>query len=91
MKKNFLLYFVRVTRGKGITKRKTPEWTLRKDSNHSFAELLGIVGFSGRWRQFVFCPETNMIWSADCLDFIKSFLEKQNKRWREKNKKKAMK
>ena len=83
-KMKFKLYFVKVTHGKGITKRKTSMWTLRKDSNHACGELLGIVRWHGAWRQYVFIPENGTIWSSGCLKTIAEFLDKINKRHRKK-------
>ena len=86
----FKLYFVKSERGKGIKKRKTPEWILRKDSDRSLGEILGRVRFCGRWHQFVFESEDksdwkgegNIVWSAGCLRVIADFLDKTNMRWR---------
>ncbi len=69
-------------------KKKTRLFSVRKDDDSGFGELLGIIKFSGRWRQYIFEPEKNTIWSKSCLSGIIEFLDKINKeeraKWRKK-------
>lgn len=85
-KKKYHLYFVRAFRKKG-EKRKMPLYIVRKDSSSSMAERLGLIKFSGKWRQFVFWPDNETMWSFGCLEIVNKFLDKVNKRWRNSLKK----
>jgi hypothetical protein len=78
----FKIYFVKVTRGKKFKKRKTPIYTVRKDSDKSLGELLGVITFDGAWRQFVFIPSPKTEWSSGCLTLIAGKLEELNQQWR---------
>ena len=83
--KKFHLYFVRAKRRtKQEKKRKTPIYIIRKDSSSALAERLGLIKFSGRWRQFVFYPDEGTFWSSGCLDIVNKFVIKKNKAWRDK-------
>lgn len=64
--------------------KKTYYYTVRKDDSTGLAEVLGVIRFSGRWWQYVFEPKENTFWSAGCMQGIVKFLEKINKKWREK-------
>lgn len=91
-KAKYHLYFVRAfKRTKQDKKRKTPIYIVRKDSSSSMAEFLGLIKFSGRWRQFVFYPDNETFWSYGCLEIINKFLLKVNKRWKNKIKKRCFK
>lgn len=86
-KNKYHLYFVRAFKiTKQDKKRKTPIYIVRKDSQISMAERLGLIKFSGRWRQFVFYPDNETFWSYGCLEIVNKFLFKVNKRWRNKQK-----
>jgi hypothetical protein len=43
---------------------------------------LGRVRWFGRWRQYVFYPERDCLFSAGCLRDLASFLEDLMKMWR---------
>ena len=43
----------------------------------SRAQFLGIVEWYRPWRQFIFVPATNTVYSAGCLKDIAAFLVKQ--------------
>lgn len=43
-------------------------------SAHDSAQL-GIVKWHGAWRQYVFHPNTNCIWSHDCLAELSQFIK----------------
>lgn len=68
--------------------RKTRLFAIRRDDNTGFGDFLGGIKFSGRWRQYIFEPEKNTIWSKSCLLGIIEFLDKINKeeraKWRKK-------
>ena len=67
--------FYKLERPKG---RKTDIWeiiTLDKEN-------LGLIKFSGAWRQFIFEPSSNTIWNYSCLEQVSKFLVEQNNKWR---------
>lgn len=37
-------------------------------------EILGTISWYGPWRQYVFWPHDNTVWSADCLTTVDGFL-----------------
>lgn len=53
---------------------KTKVYAIRKDDTTGLAYLLGTIKWSGGWRQYVFQPEANTIWSNSCLLNIRAFL-----------------
>ena len=59
-------------------KKKTKEYQVLKNKKGTYVEVLGIIKWSGRWRQFIFEPETNIIWSSSCLTQIAGFLIELN-------------
>ena len=76
--------------------RKTRLFAIRKDDKTGLAEYLAGIVWSWRWRQYVFQPESNMIWSSSCLLGIATFLQRINtqerRKWGKKQlHKKAMK
>lgn len=38
--------------------------------------LLGEIKWLGKWRQYVFHPEENCVWSWDCLKELSEFIKK---------------
>lgn len=52
--------------------RKT--WVHECRNNRS-DDLLGLVEWDGRWRQYVFIPCENTIYSAGCLADIQAFVK----------------
>ncbi len=88
-KGNYHLYFVRAKKCKvnKNLKRKTPIYIVRKDSSCSMAERLGLIKWYGAFRQFVFYPDEETCWSKSCLELINNFLDKVNRRHRNKLKK----
>lgn len=91
-KGTYHLYFVRAhKRTKQDKRRKTPIYIIRKDSEGLMAERLGLVKWYGAFRQFVFYPDNNTVWSKSCLEIVNSFLDRVNKRYREKLRKKRIK
>ncbi len=64
--------------------RKTYLYAVRKDDHTGLAEYIGGISFDGRWRQYVFIPESDTKWSAGCQQGITDFLNKINVKWRRK-------
>lgn len=53
-----------------------PSWRI---CNKRHQDMLGLVEWNPRWREFVFSPVCGgVIFSADCLREIAGFLERQN-------------
>jgi len=71
------IVFYKLPKPKG---RKTNIWEIITIDKTN----LGFVKFSGAWRQFIFEPSCNTIWSYSCLDQISKFLVEQNKKWKSK-------
>ena len=69
--------------------RKTKVFAVRKDDRTGLAEYLGSIVFNPRWRQYVFVPEKETIWSKSCLYNITSFLVTETRKWRDKLKQKG--
>ena len=67
--------------------KKTRLFCVRRDDKTGLADLLGIIKFSGAWRQYVFYPDKDTVWSAGCLNEIISFCQNMTQKWREKLKK----
>ena len=71
--------------------RKTNIYAVRRNDKTGLAHLLGIIKFSGAWRQYIFEPDSETGWSAGCLQGVVDFLHKINKEWRNRhNKPKVM-
>lgn len=51
-------------------------------------EYLGLIKWYGAFRQYVLYPDNDTIWSKGCLELINNFLNKVNKRHRNKLRKK---
>lgn len=45
---------------------------------------LGKIRWHGAWRQFVFYPDSDTLWSIGCLTIINKFLKKLNDKHRNK-------
>lgn len=63
-------------------KRTTNIYAVRKDDTTGYAELLGIIKFDSRWRQYVLFPEPNTKWSAGCKEAIAKFEKQITSKWR---------
>jgi hypothetical protein len=70
--------------------RKTNIYAVRRNDKTGLAHLLGLIKFNPRWRQYVFEPEKNTIWSSSCVKGIVEFIDEINYKWRVKLKKKRM-
>ena len=81
----FHLLLYRTKKPKG---RKTNIYIVKKESEgrcgRRFKIRLGAIKWSGKWRQFVFEPDNDTIWSKGCLEIINQFLDDKNKRHRAK-------
>lgn len=78
----FHLYFVRKRKPKG---RKTSIYSVRKDHQYvSKGVVLGEIRWYGAFRQYVFYPDEETVWSRGCLEIINRFLKKINDRHRKK-------
>ena len=53
------------------TKPKTSIWQCL---NNKSGDILGRVRWQAQWRQYVFYPEIDTIFSADCLHDIHTFI-----------------
>lgn len=62
--------------------RKTKLYAIRKDDSFGMAEYLGGIKFNDRWRQYVFEPHNDTIWSWECMIGIVKFLQEINRKWR---------
>ena len=67
-------------------KKKTKLFAIRRDDKTGLGALLGIIKFSGAWRQYVILPDAYTKWSAGCKIKIAEFEERLNKEFREKHK-----
>lgn len=85
----FHLKFVRTNKPKG---KKTNSYKIFKVMNaprfYDGEEYLGIIKWYGAFRQYVFYPDKDTMWSKGCLELINRFLDKVNKRHRNKLRKK---
>jgi len=66
---------------------KLPKFIVYKDYDDLFWGRvrylkLGVIKFDGGWRQFVFFPEPDTKWSADCILKINNFLLLVNAEWK---------
>jgi len=62
-----------------IQQGKTQRWAVRTRSRD---DLLGTIKFYGAWRQYVFFPESQVIFSAGCLDQISKFIQDAQEAWK---------
>lgn len=53
---------------------KTRRWEVLSKSHGS---VIGTIGWYGGWRQYVFFPKQQTIWSAGCLDDVASFIRER--------------
>jgi hypothetical protein len=60
--------------------RKTDMWEIISINQVQ----LGIIRFSGAWRQYVFESFDGTYWSYGCLEQVIEFLKEQNEKWRRK-------
>ena len=67
-------------------KHKTSVFGIRSKHDNS---VLGLIYWHNAWRQYIFEPQGNCIWSAGCLsdlrDFIQDLNEKQKRNKGAKN------
>ena len=63
-----------------IKGRKTPIFIVRNKNN---SVLLGQINFYPQWRKYVFEPTDDVIFDTSCLKDILSFMEEQQKEWKE--------
>ena len=54
---------------------KTNQWAVVSTERD---DLLGTIGWFGRWRQYTFSPATSTTYSSGCLDDISNFLQAKN-------------
>ena len=64
--------------------KKTKVFAIRRDDKTGYANLLGVIVFDPRWRQYVFVPEDKTEWCDDCLEEISAFLSVETWEWRQK-------
>lgn len=81
--RKYHLYFRRKPKPKG---KKTNIYIVEKD--HEYGLRLGEVRWHGAFRQYCFYPEKDSMFSKGCLELINNFLDKKNKRHRNKLRKK---
>ena len=62
--------FIRIVRLPKPRIRKTHRYSIGNKSGR----YLGLIKWSGGWRQFAFFPEGATIWSAGCLKDVQTFL-----------------
>lgn len=55
--------------------RKTEIWEIYNRRN---LKLLGVISWSGRWRQYVFHPEADTMFNTTCLKEIAWFCSQRN-------------
>lgn len=87
--RKFHLKFQRTNKPKG---KKTNIYNIFKimdyPKHYDGEEYLGLIKWYGGFRQYVFYPDHDTMWSKGCLELINNFLDKINKRHRNKLKKK---
>ena len=59
---------------------KTQVW--RVETRHG--DLLGVVRWFGRWRQYTFWPSSETLYSAGCLRDVGEFLDALMEEWRDR-------
>lgn len=64
--------------------RKTRIFSVRRDDKKGSGHFLGTIKFSGAWRQYVFYPDKDTVWSAGCKEEICKFEREITKKWRNK-------
>jgi len=66
-------------------KQNPKTWIYLVRTNNIQGELLGIVKWFARWRQYGFYPETGTVFEKTCLSDIKEFCIELNERQRLRN------
>lgn len=66
------IYFIKVE-----DKRKTSVWHCRSRGSDN---LLGIVKWYGRWRQYCFFPEPDTVFNVGCNEDINDFIRHEEER-----------
>lgn len=56
--------------------RKTGVWNV---GSRNGGDLLGIIKWFGRWRQYTFWPERGTTFNKGCLEDINEFMDKRMK------------
>ncbi len=82
--RKYHLSFRRKRKPKG---KKTNIYVVEKD--HEYGLRLGEVRWYGAFRQYCFYPEKDTMFSKGCLELVNNFLDKVNKRHRNKLKNKT--
>lgn len=54
-------------------KRKTRDYAVTSKSQ---SVVLGTITWYGAWRQYTFKPEADTIWSHDCLQCVRQFIQR---------------
>lgn len=62
--------------------KKLPIYMIRRDDKTGYADLLGIISFNPRWRQFTTKFESGTQWSSGCKRRICDFEDIINAKWR---------
>ena len=92
MMKEFIVYQnlhgnqtrVYIHKGRKEKGQKLCWYGIRRDDNAGLCHLLGCIQFTGRWRQYVAVFEPDAQFSSGCLKKICEFIDRLNKRFREK-------
>ena len=58
-----------------IEKRTMTDYIVRSKRNN---DVLGIINYNKKWKQFVFEPEAWVMFSWDCLEDISKWLKELN-------------
>ncbi len=70
---NYEYKFFRVTECPHVWRRGLPEYSV---INNKSSKQIGVIYWYHPWRQFVFYPEIDTVWSDDCLTNIKDAIKK---------------
>jgi len=73
---------VYIHKGRKEKGQKLCWYGIRRDDNTGLACLLGLIRFSGKWRQHVAVFEPDAQFSSGCLKKICEFIDRLNKKWR---------
>jgi len=89
--KKFHLWLHRKRKPKG---KKTNIYVIGKSSfageyGSPKEDNLGEIRWHGAFRQYVFYPYSDTMWSKGCLEIVNKFLNDKNKRYRNKLRRKA--
>ncbi len=58
--------------------KKTCLYAVRKDHKGGCGQLLGLIKWSGAWRQYCFYPDKETFWSKACMQGIIDFITEIN-------------